>query len=287
MDSLRRDYALLILLAALWGGSFLFMRVAVPAFGPLALIALRVGLAALTLLPLMLWRRQWGLWRANWARIAVVGIFLTAFPFCLIAWAQLSLSTGMASVLNATTPLMTALWAWPLAGERLTPKRGGGLALGLAGVLVLLYGHGARFDVQSILPVMAMLAATASYGWAGHMAKRWLPGMPPLVTACGGLCSAAVLMLPLAWWRWPVSVAGAEAWWAVLLLALLSTSLAYLIYYRLINRLGATRASSVTYLVPVFGVLWGALFLSESVGVFMFAGAGLILAGVLLLGWRH
>ncbi|POZ63487.1 DMT family transporter [Chromobacterium alticapitis] len=287
MDGLRRELGLLILLAALWGGSFLFMRVAVPAFGPLALIAVRVGLASCLLLPMLAWRGQFGLWRAHWPRIAAVGILLTAFPFCLIAWAQLSLPAGMASVLNATTPLMTALWAWPLAGERLSAPRLAGLALGLAGVLVLLFGHGARFGIQSGAPALAMLGATASYGWAGHMAKRWLPGLPPLVTACGGLCSAAALMLPLAWWSWPANAVAPKAWMAALLLAVLCTAAAYLIYFRLIDRLGATRASAVTYLVPVFGVLWGALFLGEAVSAVMALGAALILAGVLALGRRR
>ncbi|AOZ51049.1 DMT family transporter [Chromobacterium vaccinii] len=287
MSGQRREFAWLALLAALWGGSFLFMRVAAPAFGPLPLIALRVGLAACLLLPLLLWRGQWKLWRGHWLPIAVVGVFFTAFPFSLIAWAQLSLSAGMASVLNATTPLMTALWAWPLAGERLSSRRAAGLVLGLAGVLALLDGHGARFEVRSLAPVLAMLGATASYGWAGHMARRWLPGMPPLVTACGGLASGALLMLPLAWHDWPASQPPQKAWIALALLAVFCTALAYLIFYRLINRLGATRASGVTYLVPVFGVLWGALFLGETIGAAMLLGAALILAGVLALNGRR
>ncbi|MEO2217200.1 DMT family transporter [Chromobacterium vaccinii] len=287
MSGQKREFAWLASLAALWGGSFLFMRVAAPAFGPLPLIALRVGLAACLLLPLLLWRGQWKLWRGHWLPIAVVGVFFTAFPFSLIAWAQLSLSAGMASVLNATTPLMTALWAWPLAGERLSSRRAAGLVLGLAGVLALLAGHGARFEVRSLAPVLAMLGATASYGWAGHMARRWLPGMPPLVTACGGLASGALLMLPLAWHGWPASPPPQKAWIALALLAVFCTALAYLIFYRLINRLGATRASGVTYLVPVFGVLWGALFLGETIGAAMLLGAALILAGVLALNGRR
>ncbi|MGC0153621.1 DMT family transporter [Chromobacterium vaccinii] len=284
---MRREFAPLLLLAALWGGSFLFMRIAAPAFGPLPLIALRVGLAACLLLPLLCWRGLLPLWRARWRAIAVVGVFLTALPFCLIAWAQLSLSAGMASVLNATTPLMTALWAWPLAGERPGARRLAGLALGLAGVAALLLGRGARFDAAALAPVLAMLGATACYGWAGHMTRRWLPGMPPLLTACGGLASGALLLLPLAWWNWPASPAPARAWLAVALLALLCTALAYLIFYRLIDRLGATGASGVTYLVPVFGVLWGALFLGEAVSAAMLAGAALILGGVLLLNARR
>lgn len=284
---MNRDMAGLVLLAALWGGSFLFMRVAVPELGAFALIALRLALAALVLLPVLLLRGGLPLWRQHWLRIAVVGVFLSALPFCLIAWASLSLPAGVASVLNATTPLMTALWAMPLAGERMTLPRASGLLLGLAGVLVLMLGRGATFDVHALLPVLAMLGATACYGWSGHMARRWLPGLPPLVTATGSLFSGAVLVTPLALLNLPAQPPSPMVWGAVLLLALGCTSLAYLIFYRLIDRLGATRASSVTYLVPVFGVLWGAIFLHEQVGLLMLLGGLLILGGVLLLGWRR
>ncbi|MBV8679441.1 MAG: DMT family transporter [Aquitalea sp.] len=284
---MNREMAGLVLLAALWGGSFLFMRVAVPELGPFALIALRLVLASLVLLPVLLWRGGLPLWRQHWLRIAVVGVFLSALPFCLIAWASLSLPAGVASVLNATTPLMTALWAMPLAGERMSLPRAAGLSLGLAGVLVLMLGRGAAFDVQSLLPVLAMLGATACYGWSGHMAKRWLPGLPSLVTATGSLFSGAVLVTPLALLNLPAHAPSSTVWGAVLLLAVASTSLAYLIFYWLIDSLGATRASSVTYLVPVFGVLWGAMLLGEPVGLLMVLGGVLILGGVLLLGWRR
>lgn len=284
---MRREMAGLIVLAALWGASFLFMRVAVPALGPFVLIALRLGLASLVLLPILLLRGGLPLWRQHWQRIAVVGVFLSALPFCLIAWASLSLPAGVASVLNATTPLMTALWAMPLAGERMSVSRAAGLLLGLAGVLALMLGRGAAFDVQTLLPVLAMLGATACYGWSGHMAKRWLPGLPALVTATGSLFSGAVLVTPLALLTLPAQSPSATVWAAVVMLALGSTALAYLIFYWLIDKLGATRASSVTYLVPVFGVLWGSLLLAEPVGVLMLLGAVLILCGVLLLGWRR
>ena len=283
-----RDWLWLLLLAAMWGASFLFMRVAVPALGPFPLIALRLGVATLALLPLLAWQPGgFALWRQHWRAIAVVGVFLSALPFCLIAWATLTLPAGVASVLNATTPLMTALWAMPLAGEAMTRQRAAGLALGLAGVLVLTLGRGAAFGLDSALPVLAMLAATACYGWSGHMAKRWLPGLPPLVTATGSLASGAILLLPLALWSWPQQMPTATVWGAVLLLALACTAFAYVIFYRLIEKLGATRASSVTYLVPVFGVLWGALWLGEVVSAAMLAGGVLILAGVLLLGWQR
>lgn len=283
---MKTDYWLLLLLAALWGGSFLFMRVAVPVLGPLPLIELRLALAALLLLPVLCWQGGLAQWRAHWWQITVSGIFLSALPFCLIAWATLTLPAGVASVLNATTPLMTALWALPLAGERLTLSRSGGLLLGLAGVVVLMLGRGAGFSADALLPLAAMLGATCCYGWSGHMTRRWLQGVPPLVITTGMLASGSLLLLPLAWWQWPAVSVGAGVWGAVIALALASTALAYLIFYRLIARLGATRASGVTYLVPVFGVLWGALLLGEAINAGMLLGAVLILAGVVLLSWQ-
>jgi len=278
----RQDLLSLLLLAALWGASFLFMRVAAPLFGPLALIALRVSLAALVLLPLVLWSGEWRYARSHAGPLALMGLLNLALPFLLIAWALLSLPAGVGSVLNATTPLMTALLAWPLAREPLTQRRLVGLLLGLAGVVVLVAGKGgfATGHEAGLLPVLAMLGATFSYGIAAHLARRLLVGVPPRVSSCGSLVVASLLTLPLALSHWPSAPIPSNGWLAVAGLALGSTAFAYLLYYRLLARLGATRAVTVTYLVPLFGVLWGVLLLSEPLRSSMLAGALLILAGV-------
>ncbi|RXZ43820.1 DMT family transporter [Crenobacter cavernae] len=281
-----RDALTLVVLAALWGASFLFMRVAAPAFGPFALVWLRLALAGAILVPLIVWQGGAPAWRANARPIFIVGVINSALPFCLISWATLTLPAGIASVLNATTPLMTALWAMPLAGERLSAQRLAGLGLGLAGVAVLAMG---KIDgsAAGVLPVLAMLAATASYGLAAHYARRELTGVPPLVVSGGSLASTSLPLAPLALWTWPATMPGAIEWGVVLALAALSTALAYLLYYRLIASLGATRASAVTYLIPLFGVLWGAWLLGEPVGLSMLAGGALILAGVGFLQYKR
>lgn len=287
---MKQDSLWMVALAALWGASFLFIRMAVPQMGPFPLIFARLGLAALVLLVVLLisqGRQGLQVWRQHWKAISLVGLFLTAVPFYLISWSTLSLTAGMASVLNATTPLMTILWAIPLAKERLTLQRVVGLGLGLVGVLVLAMGKGASFDWHSAGPLVGMLAATASYGWSSHMAKRWLSGLPPLVISTGSLTAGAIVIAPLAWANWPTQAVSSSAITAVVLLAIACTSAAYLIYYYLINKLGATRANTVTYLIPIFGVVWGALFLGEQLTSTMLLGGVLILAGVILLGWKR
>ena len=196
-------------LAAAWGGSFLFMRASAPVFGAVPLIFIRVVLAGLILLPLMWAQGGMRIWRENWLRIAIVGSLITAIPFCMLSWATLSLSAGVTSVLNATTPLMAALWAIALIGEKMTLRRALGLALCLVGVLILTLGQGKGFHVQdAVLPVLASLFATACYGWSTHMSRIWLAHVPPLVMSCAGLLSGAVILTPLAWWlargrAWP------------------------------------------------------------------------------------
>lgn len=279
-----RDWSGLLLLASLWGGSFLFMRIGAPAFGPIPLIGLRVMLAALLLLPILWLRGGLGEWRKHAWPILVAGLFNSALPFSLIAWAELSMAAGTASVLNATAALMTALWAVPLMGERLTATRVLGSVLGFGGVIALTQQDGAApVSAASLLPVLAMLIASASYGWVAHYVKRRLAGVPALTVATGSLASSALLLLPLTLWFWPQQPVPALAWGSVSALALLSTAVAYLLFYRLIAKVGATRASAVAYLIPLFGVLWGALFLGEAVYPGMLLGALLILGGVALI----
>lgn len=280
-----RAWSGLLFLAALWGGSFLFMRIGAPAFGPVPLVGLRLTLAALPLLPILWLRGGLAEWRQHAWPILVAGLFNCTLPFCLIAWAELSMSAGLGSVLNATTPLMATLWAVPLAGERLSAARLAGLALGFVGVYALMQQEhaAATGGAASWLPVAAMLLATASYGRGVHYVKQRLAGVPALTVTAGSLASSGLLLLPLTIWFWPSQPVPALAWSAVGALALLSTTLAFLLFYRLIARVGATQASAVAYLIPLFGVLWGALFLDEAVYAGMLLGAALILAGVGLI----
>ena len=279
-----RQFLMALYLAAAWGGSFLFMRASAPVFGAVPLIFIRVVLAGLILLPLMGLQGGMRIWRENWLRIAIVGSLITAIPFCMLSWATLSLSAGVTSVLNATTPLMAALWAIPLVGEKMTLRRALGLSLGLVGVLILTIGQGKGFHVQdAVLPVLASLLATACYGWSTHMSRIWLAHVPPLVMSCAGLLSGAVLLAPLAWWLWPNHAIPPSAWGMALGLAIISTAIAYLVFYRLMAQWGATKTTTVTYLVPVFGMLWGRLFLHEPITLTMIVGGLVIISGVVIL----
>ncbi|MEN9544143.1 MAG: hypothetical protein RLZZ598_976 [Pseudomonadota bacterium] len=286
----RRDLFELLLLAALWGGSFLFMRLGAADFGPLALAALRVAIAAAVLLPILLWRGEWSALRRHWRPIAAVGIVNSALPFLAYAYAALSINAGLASIFNATTPLWAAVVAWCWLGDRLTPPRVAGLAIGFFGVIWLAWDQASfKPGAEAIgLSVLACLGATLMYGLSASMSKKWLAGVPPMATAAGSQIAAAVLLLPLGLFMWPAQPVPALAWSAVIALGVLSTGLAYLLYFRLIAHIGPANAVAVTFLIPLFAVLWGGLFLGERLSSSMLTGGGLILLGTSLATgfWR-
>lgn len=274
-----RDLAELLLLAALWGGSFLLMRIAAPAFGPIALIELRVGLAALVLLPIL--GMQGGLpqlWH-RWAALTAVGLTASALPFVLYAWATLSVTAGFASIVNATTPMFTALVAWAWLKDKLTPAAMAGMLVGILGVVILVWGTVSFRAGGSGWAVAACLGATLSYGVAGSMTKRYLSGVPPMVTATGSQLYAAIVLMPLAIAYWPQQSPSGSVWAAAALLAVACSGLAYVLFFRLLARVGPTRAVTVTFLIPLFGMLWGALFLDETISARMIAGCAVILLG--------
>lgn len=280
------DLLELLLLAALWGASFLFMRMGAAEFGPVALALLRVSGAALCLLPLLAWQQQLGDLRTHWRGIALVGVVNSALPFMLYGVAALAIDSGLSSVLNATTPLWGALIAALWLGERLGASRAAGLAVGFAGVVLLAWDKASlrpgEHGVSAAAAIAACLAATLCYGFGANYARSRLRDAAPMAIAAGSqLAAAVVLALPAAW-TWPAQTPGARSWAAVAVLAALCTGLAYLLYFRLIARLGAARAISVTYLIPVFGVAWGALFLGEQVTPAMLCGAAVVLAGTAL-----
>lgn len=277
-----RDLVDLLLLAALWGASFLFIRIAVPHFGPFALIELRVGIAALVLLPLVALRGGMTPAGARAGPIAVVGLINSALPFVLLAYATLTFTAGAMSVLNSTAPLFGAVIAHFWLKDRLTPARIAGLALGLAGVVVLAGDRVAATGPNIRLAVAAALGAGLMYGLGANYTKRRLAGVAPLAVAAGSQAAAAIALLPFALAAWPASPAPVSAWVAVVLLATGSTAIAYILYFRLIANVGPTRAIAVTFLIPVFGVLWGYLVLDEPVGARMIAGAALVLGGTAL-----
>lgn len=274
-----RDLLDLTLLAALWGGSFLFMRYAVPDFGVVPLIWLRVALASICLLPLLLLKRQFGALRRQAGALTVMGLFNSGLPFLLIAWATLSITAGLASIMNAMTPVFTALIGALWLGDRLDGRRSLGLLLGLAGVALLAADKADFRPGGSGWAIVAMLLATACYGFAANHTRRYLQGVPALVNATGTQLVSALVLLPPALWSWPERMPGLGPWLAALVLGVACSALAYLLFFRLIARVGASRAVTVTFLVPVFGTLWGALFLGEPVTASMLAGGAVVLLG--------
>ena len=274
-----RDLLDLTLLAALWGGSFLFMRYAVPDFGVVPLIWLRVALASVCLLPLLLLKRQFGALRQQAGALTVMGLFNSGLPFLLIAWATLSITAGLASIMNAMTPVFTALIGALWLGDRLDGRRSLGLLLGLAGVALLAADKADFRPGGSGWAIVAMLLATVCYGFAANHTRRYLQGVPALVNATGTQLVSALVLLPPALWSWPERMPGLGPWLAALVLGVACSALAYVLFFRLIARVGASRAVTVTFLVPVFGTLWGALFLGEPVTASMLAGGAVVLLG--------
>lgn len=278
----RSDVVDLLLLAALWGGSFLFIRVAVPQFGAFPLMLMRTGIGALVLLPFLLRAARWSELRANAGRIAWIGLVNSALPFVLYGYAMLRLSAGFSSILNATVPFWSALVAYAWIGERLSPIRVGGLVIGFAGVLVLVWGRLHFGDDGLGLPILAVLGATLSYGIASVATKKYLSQVAAMTGAGGSQVFAAFMLLPFAVLEWPERSPDAVAWISAVLLGVFCTGFAYVLFFRLIDRVGSTRAVTVTFLIPVFAMFWGALLLDEAITARMIVGTITILGGTAL-----
>ncbi len=274
-----RDSFILTFLAAIWGASFLFMRVAVPEFGPIAMIQMRIGIAALCLLPFLLlrYRKQ-----IDWTKLPhfiVLGITNSALPFTLLGFATIHVSAGYTSLLNSSVPLWSAIVAAIWLGDWLTKWQIGGIALGFLGVVILVVGKGEMSFSGPTLAIISCTLATMSYGVSANYTKRYLTGIHPMVLATMSQATAAIAMLPLCWFYWPTTPVSTEAWIYVGILGSLCTAFAYILFYGLISRVGPTKTVSVTFLVPVFAMLWGYALLSETITVYMAIGCAVILLG--------
>lgn len=272
-------------LAALWGASFLFIRVASPVLGPLLTIFLRVSIGAAALL---IYLRGAGIalnLRAHWKAYFGMGLLNGAIPFTLFAIALLSLNASYTSILNATAAFFTAVVAAVWLKEPLTAAKLAGIALGMIGVAVLVGLNPVPLTSASVVAVFLVLLATFSYGIAAVFAKRNNTGIPPAAFATGQQFGATVLMAPFALIGLATQAKAPTppAIGAAIGVGLLCTALAYLLYFRLIANIGPTRALTVTFMIPVFGILWGALFLGEAVTPNMIIGFLLIVAGMVLV----
>ncbi len=268
----------LVALGAIWGASYLFMRVAAPQIGPAALVEVRLVLGALILLP-ALWRSRAAFPPRLWPKLALIGAINSALPFLLYAWAAHAAPAGIGAITSAMTVPFAALVGFLCFGETIGLRRGMAIATGLLGVVVLASGRIAG-SPQLGLAVIAGVAASLMYGIGLHLVRRHLSGLPAAALASASLGSAALLVLPFALSDWPQQRVDAVSWAAVAALGVLCTGLAYVLYYRLVARIGAGRTSTVTYLVPVFGVAWGWLLLGEAPTPTMAVATLLILGSV-------
>jgi drug/metabolite transporter (DMT)-like permease len=258
------------------------MRVAVPAFGPVALVFLRVAGAALVLVPLLALRGELASLRRHWRTIAVVGFVNSALPFLCFAYAALTINAGVSAIFNSATPLFAAIVAWLWLGDRMTPLRIVGLAIGFAGVLWIGWDKADFGPGGSAAAIGACLLATMSYGIGPSLTKRRLGGVPPLAVAAGSQVAASLFLAVPAALAWPAQAPSGPAWVMVALLAFFGTGLAYLLYFRLIANAGPANAVAVTYLIPIFAVVWGGIFLGERLTLPLVAGCAVIFIGTAL-----
>ncbi len=275
-----------VLLAAIWGASFLFMRSASQEFGVFATAGLRTLVGAAFLLPLVLLRGHLGALRQFAGRTMAIGVMNSAIPFACFSFALLSISTGLSAILNATVPLFGALVAWAWLGDQPSRMRLLGLGIGFAGVTALAWEKASfKPDASGLASgwaVLACLLATLCYGISASLAKRFLGGVPSLVSSSGSQMGAALALAPLMFWYWPQANPSVQAWVSIAALGLLCTGLAYVLYFRLIERAGPARALSVTFAIPVFAVGYGVLLLGETVTLWMLGCALVIVLGTAL-----
>ena len=286
-----RDMLAMLALAAVWGGSFLFLHVAAPVVGPVGLAAFRVGSAVLLLLPIVLLKRD-GAQLLTYARpLLVCGLLAFGLPFLCLSVAARHLPAGLMSILNATTPLFGALVAWLWLKDRPGGSRMLGLAIGFAGVTLLVVGKsgfsatgvaGEGSTGITLLAMGACLLATLCYGLAASFTKRYLTGAHPLATATGSQIGASLGLAIPTIVLWPSQPVSATAWGAVAAVALLCTAIAYIIFFHIIEKAGPSRALTVTFLVPVFALVYGSVFLGEVITPWMIGCGVVIICGTAL-----
>ena len=275
-----------LVLGALWGSSFLFTRFSALEFGAMATAAGRVAIAAAFLLPIVIIKGLLPELQQHWKKIFVMGIFNSAIPFACFAFALLSITTGLSSILNATVPMFGALVAWVWLKDKPALPRIAGIVIGFTGIALLAWDKATfKPDASGAAPgwaVLACLLACLCYGIAASFAKKYMGGISPMVTAAGSQIGATLGLALPAIWLWPASTPSTTAWMALLVLGIACTGIAYILYFRLIEKAGPQRTLTVTFLIPVFAVFYGAVFLRETVTPWMLLCAVVIVCGTAL-----
>ncbi|MDB5761148.1 MAG: Multidrug transporter [Herminiimonas sp.] len=280
------DLLRLLTLAAIWGASFLFMRILAPVLGPLWTAELRVGVAGIAMLLFMAATRRAMHFGTHWKHYLILGLFTSALPFVLYSYAALILPAGYSAILNATTPLWGALLGAAMLGERLTARKVIGLFIGIAGVAFLVRLGPAQFTPQLIAAALACIGATLCYGISGVYTKKKSGSIAPPLMATGSQLASALILLPFL----PLSPIRGDLTPFILMiaaaLALLCSAVAYFLYFRLIADLGPTKALTVTFLIPLFALAWGTLFLQEAINLNTLIGCALVVLATWLVAFQ-
>jgi drug/metabolite transporter (DMT)-like permease len=278
------DVLLLLALSAIWGSSFIFMRHLAPLIGPVATADMRMLLAGISLALVFLVTRFRSGWRKNWKHFLVIGLLNSAIPFLLFSAAALYLPASMEAIFNSMSPMFGAIFGAIWLGERLTVRKGVGLLLGVGGVVVMSSLGSPPGSLPTTLAILACLIAPMCYGLAGVYIKRKASDVKPLAIAGGSQLLGGLALMPFMFISPPAaSAVTPRVALIVVAFALLCSAVAYIIYFKLIADVGPTRALTVTFLIPVFAMLWGLLFLGETVTWSMGLGAAIILAGTFLV----
>ena len=275
------DYLVLILLSAIWGASFLFLRVSSPVFGPFFLIEMRVASGLLVLLPLCIAMKKHHEIIANWRSLFVLSLCNMTLPFCLLAYATLSIGAGFASILNATVPFFTAILAFTFWQQKLSLTAVMGMLLGFVGVVLLMLSYSGPIAANVPLKAIAAgLLGAVLYGLAINLTAAHLYKLSGVAITTGSLLFSSIILLPFAYWQMPDVLPTGSIWFSVFSLGIVCTGFAFVLFYRLISRIGSNLAVTNTFLIPLFSLFWGNLFLAEEVTTFMLFACMLVLAGV-------
>jgi drug/metabolite transporter (DMT)-like permease len=275
-----RNFFELLILSAIWGSSFLFLRIASPAFGPIFLIEMRVLSGLAVLLPVFCFMGKYPELKSHWKMILLISLTNMTIPFCFFAYSALNMGAGLLSIINATVPIFTATIAFVYFRQRLSKLGLMGLLVGFFGVVVLVFDPSDASGVTSQLAIPSALIACSFYGVAINLAAYKLQGISGITITTGSLFFASIILLPFAVLTSPEIIPQGTIWLSVLALGVVCTGFGYILFYRLIVKIGSQQAIMTTYLIPLFSILWGNLFLAETVTLFMLFGGIMVLFGV-------
>ena len=272
-----KNWILLILLGAVWGSAFMFIKISADDFGPILLVNLRLLLAGALFLPFLLQKKYLAYFKSHFSGILILGIFSNAFPFTMFSYASLGATSNMLGILNGTTAFMTMVVAYFWLKESITPKQIFGIILGFLGILVLVNpaNGSATLSASGFALVGAM-----SYSFSGVYIQKYQLNANKFVLIGWAMLFGGLFLIPLSFFNLPDQMPDNNAIAALLWLGIVSTGIAYLGYIRLIEQIGAVRTSTVTYLLPVFSIIWGSIFLQEKITWIIFGGFIFVMIGM-------